>query len=215
MPRIEYASSVFPAAPPSHRLPHRSEPSPHGLRAISDNRFRATSGNRFRVLHGVMAGALFAVLTLLVGCVSGSPSVQTPTLGQKVAATLIGDDGAPVPIPLAGSRFVVLEFWSPACEPCKQIIPAVRAKRAALEQKGATLLHVAVLDKDQSANDAKATLALWGVDERFVIDVDGAYMHHLGAKDVPAFAIIDAAGVLRWVAPDNLTISNLLAAIPE
>jgi thiol-disulfide isomerase/thioredoxin len=136
-------------------------------------------------------------------------------LGQPVVTTLIGDDGAPAPLPVAGSRFVVLVFWSPACEPCKQILPAVSAKREALAAKGAALLDVAVLDKDQTANDAKATLALWGIDTRFAIDVDGAYMRRLGATDVPAIAIVDSAGVLRWLAPDSVTISNVIAAIPE
>ncbi len=197
MPRIEYAREVLSADSTSAR------PIPSPIPGARPHR------------GGAFAGVLLFVAGLLAGCSGAPSSLQTPSLNQPVPVTLVGDDGAPAAIPVAGSRFVVLEFWSPTCEPCKKIIPAVIARRAALEEKGATLLHVAVLDKDQTANDAKATLALWGVNERFVIDPEGAYMRHLGAKDVPAFAIVDSAGVLRWVAPDGVTITNLIAAIPE
>ncbi|MFO0589147.1 MAG: TlpA disulfide reductase family protein [Polyangiaceae bacterium] len=163
---------------------------------------------------GVCAAALALTPVLALGC-GGAQSLQTAALDQPVAVSLPGDDGAPAAIPPPGARYTVLEFWSPTCEPCKQIVPAVLKKRAELAQKGADLVHVAVLEQGQSANDAKATLAFWGVNERFVVDMDGAYMHKLGARSVPAFAIVDAAGTLRWVAPDGITISGLLAAIPE
>jgi len=143
------------------------------------------------------------------------PSLDTPALQQPVPATLLGDDGGSVPVPAAGARSTVLHFWSASCEPCKRTIPAVVAKRAEMQAKGATLMLVAVLEPGQTANDAKATLALWGIDERFVIDMEGAYLRKVGAKDLPAFAIVDAAGVLRWVAPDGVTISNILSSIPE
>lgn len=163
---------------------------------------------------GVLVGALVSTPVLLAGC-GGPASLPTASLNQSVTVTLPGDDGAPFAIPPPGARYTVLEFWSPTCEPCKQILPAVLKKRAELAQKGADLVHVAVLEQGQSANDAKATMAFWGVNERFVVDVDGAYMHKLGAKNVPAFAIVDAAGTLRWVAPDGITISGLISAIPE
>lgn len=209
MPRIEYALEVLSADSTHSARPDLPDP-PSAPRSRASNT-RSGAGPR----HRAFAGVLLAVLGLLVGCSGAPPSAQTPALDKPVPVTLVGDDAAPAPIPVAGSRFVVLAFWSPTCEPCKKTIPAVLAKRAALEQKGAKLLHVAVLDKDQTANDAKATLALWGIEERFVIDAEGAYMRRLGAKDVPAFAIVDSAGVLRWVAPDGVTISNILAAIPE
>jgi thiol-disulfide isomerase/thioredoxin len=126
----------------------------------------------------------------------------------------VRDDGAPAPIPVPGARAVVLDFWSPTCEPCKRTIPAMLAKRAEIEQKGAVLLLVGVLEKDETPEDAKAVLALWGIDEHFAVDKEGAFLSKIGAKAVPAFAIVDAAGILRWVAPDGVTTKNVLAAIP-
>jgi thiol-disulfide isomerase/thioredoxin len=109
---------------------------------------------------------------------------------------------------------MVLDFWSPSCEPCKRTIPAVLARRADIEKKGAVHVLVAVLQKGESVNDARAALATWGIDERFVVDEDGALLAKIGVPEVPAFAIVDSAGLLHWVAPPGVTISNILDAIP-
>lgn len=164
--------------------------------------------------------ALFAVAAIatavLPGCLGASmPSLDTPSLQQPVPATLLADDGSPVGVPLPGARSVVIHFWSPANEACKKTIPAVVAKRAEMQAKGATLMLVAVMPAGQTANDAKATLALWGIDERFAIDVEGAYFRKIGAHDVPAFAVVDAAAGLPWLAPTGVTTPTTLAPIRE
>lgn len=168
-------------------------------------------------LHRAAALLLISALsTSTFGCFGATiSSLDTPSLQQPVPTTLLGDDGAPAPVPVPGARSTVFHFWSASCEPCRRTIPAVVAKRAEMQQKGATLVLVAVLEQGQTANDAKATLGLWGIEERFVIDMEGAFLRKVGAKDLPAFAIVDSSGVLRWVAPDGVTISNILASIPE
>lgn len=158
--------------------------------------------------------AALSLSLLAAGCYGPLPSAESPSLDKPVAATLPGDDGAPVPVVAPGARAVVLDFWSPSCAPCQRTIPAVLARRAEITAKGAVHVLIAVLKKGESVNDAKAALALWGVEERFVIDQDGAFLAKIGARDVPAFAIVDSAGVLRWVAPDGVTISDILKAIP-
>lgn len=149
-----------------------------------------------------------------MGCYGPLPSAQTPALGKPVAATLTAEDGAPSPIPAAGGKAMVLDFWSPSCEPCKRTIPAVLSRRADIEKKGAVHVLVAVLKKGESVNDAKAALATWGIPEGFVVDQEGALLAQIGAPEVPAFAIVDSKGVLHWVAPPGVTISNILDAIP-
>lgn len=158
--------------------------------------------------------AVLPFALLAAGCYGPLPSAQTPSLGKPLAATLTGDDGAPSPIPAPGGKALLLDFWSPSCEPCKRTIPAVLARREDIEKKGAVHVLVAVLQKGESVNDAKAALAAWGITERFVVDEEGAFLAKVGAPDVPAFAIVDAAGVLHWVAPSGVTISNILDAIP-
>lgn len=166
-----------------------------------------------------MATRVLAPLALLLplslaACAAGVPSAETAMLGKPVPVTLARDDGAPAPIPVPGARSVVLDFWSPTCAPCKVTIPAVLAKRAEIEAKGAVHVLVCVLEKDESIEDARAVLSLWGINEPFLVDRDGAMLAKVGARDVPAFAIIDSAGVLQWVAPDGVTIKDVLAAIP-
>jgi len=161
--------------------------------------------------------AAFALLLFplpLAACGASVSSAESPSLDKPVPITLQRDDGSQVAIPVSGVRAVVLDFWSTSCEPCKRTVPAVLAKRAEIEKKGALLLLVGVLDKDQTPDDAKSILALWGVQEPFLVDQEGAYLKKIGARDVPAFAVVDSGGILRWVAPDSVTMANVLAAIP-
>jgi thiol-disulfide isomerase/thioredoxin len=153
-------------------------------------------------------------LVLASACSGGVSSVQTATLLQPVPVTLPRDDGVPTAIPVAGARAVVLDFWSPTCAPCKRTIPAVLARRAEIEAKGAVHVLVCVLETDETVEDARTVLSLWGISEPFLVDRSGAFLSKVGARDVPAFAIIDAAGILQWVAPDGVTIKDVIAAIP-
>ena len=77
----------------------------------------------------------FASLTLVAACGAGVPSAETPMLEKPVPVALTADDGAPAPIPIPGAGPLVLDFWSPTCEPCKRTIPAMLAKRAEIEAK--------------------------------------------------------------------------------
>ena len=156
----------------------------------------------------------FASLTLVAACYGGLPSAETAMLDKPVPVTLVRDDGTPAAIPVPGARAVVLDFWSPTCAPCKKTIPAMLAKKAELAGKGAVLVLVCVLDKDESVDDARAVLALWGVQESFLVDRGGAFLAKVGARGVPAFAVIDSAGILRWLAPDSITSKDILSAIP-
>ncbi len=139
---------------------------------------------------------------------------MTPSLDKPLPIALMADDGAPAQTLIPPGKAVVFNFWSPSCGPCKNTISAVQKKEADIENKGAVHVLVLVQNKGETLNDAKAALALWGIKGRFLVDTDGAFFAKVGARDVPAFAITDAAGVLRWVAPDGITISNILDAIP-
>lgn len=169
----------------------------------------STSSRRLAALAALLCFAL-------AGCMaSGARSAETTSLNKPIPMSLTRDDGAPAAIPVPGARAAVLDFWSPTCEPCKRTIPAMLAKRAELEKRGAVHVLVAVLEKGESADDARAVLSLWGIQEPFLVDSGGALLAKVGARDVPAFAVVDAAGVLVWLAPDGITAADVLAAIPE
>jgi thiol-disulfide isomerase/thioredoxin len=159
--------------------------------------------------------AVLLGLALAAGCGGGgAQSAMTPSLNKPIAMSLTRDDGTPAAIPVPGGRAAVLDFWSPTCEPCRRTIPAMLAKRGEIEKRGAVHVLVAVLDKDEPAENARAVLSLWGIQEPFLVDSGGALLAKVGARDVPAFAVVDAAGVLVWVAPDGITAADVLAAIP-
>jgi hypothetical protein len=134
-------------------------------------------------------------------------------LDRVVELRLSGEDGAPLIAPTAGAQATVLHFWTPPCAACRSTVPAVLAKRKELAAKGARLLLVCVLGPEESAEDARAVLFLWGVSEPFVVDRGGVTMAQIGAVNVPAIAIVDSDRVLRWLAPDGVTVSDIVGAI--
>lgn len=163
-----------------------------------------------------------AALVLLLAVAAGGPacttsvaSADSPALGEIVQLGLTTPEGAPVALPSAGARATVLHFWSPECPSCRSTIPALLGKRRELEAQGASILLVGVLDAADSAEDARAVLSLWGIYEPFVVDRRGASMALLGARNVPAVAIIDAQRVLWWLAPDGITPSDVVKALPS
>jgi hypothetical protein len=132
-------------------------------------------------------------------------------LDQVVPLRLVGEDGAPV---APGGRATVIHFWSPSCAACRSTIPAVLAKRRDLQAKGAEVLLVCTLGPEEHVEDARAVLSLWGIEERFAVDRGGAAMAQIGARSLPAIAIVDAGGHLRWLAPDGVTASDIVEASP-
>jgi thiol-disulfide isomerase/thioredoxin len=148
-------------------------------------------------------------------CSSGVASADSPALNQVVSLGLTTQEGAPVALPTAGSRAAVLHFWAPECPSCRATIPALLKKRREIEAAGATILLVAVLGEADSADDARAVLSIWGIEEPFVIDRRGAAMGQIGARAVPAVAVVDARGALSWIAPDGITPSDVVKALPS
>jgi hypothetical protein len=134
-------------------------------------------------------------------------------LDRVVELRLSGEDGAALIAPTAGAQATVLHFWTPQCGACRATIPAVLAKRKELAAKGARVLLVCVLGSDEPAEDARAALLLWGINEPFAVDRDGVAMAQIGAINVPAIAILDSDRVLRWLAPDGVTASDIVGAI--
>jgi hypothetical protein len=147
-------------------------------------------------------------------CSRGVRSADSLALNQTVQHGLIGLDGSAVTLPIPGTRATVLHFWSPGCSSCRSTIPALIRKRPEIQATGASLVLVCVLGPGDSPDDARAVLALWGIYEPFVIDRQGAAMNVIGAPSLPAVAILDERGVLTWLAPDGITPSDVVRALP-
>lgn len=159
--------------------------------------------------------SVFALGLLAVASCGGRPS-PTPINphARNVTFTLPSDEGALVTVPLAGARTTVVDFFGPTCEPCKAKVPALVARRDALEKKGAKLVLVAVLADGESTEDAKRALTAWGVSAPFLVDRDGTGRREAGILTLPATTVLDASGALRWSAPERATADDVVAAVP-
>lgn len=163
------------------------------------------------VRRGLLLGAMLAALE---ACGGGMASAPSPALGTRVTASMSTDAGATLGVPDTVAKSVVLYFWAPGLAACKATIPALLKKKWDLEAKGARLVLVASLGEKDSADDARTVLSSWGVDEHFAIDRGHAFADQLGAHDVPAIVIVDHDGIVRWVSPDGVTMSDVMSALP-
>jgi hypothetical protein len=107
-----------------------------------------------------------------------------------------------------------LDFFSPSCDPCREKVPALVAKRGELEARGAKLVLVAVLADSESTNDAQRSLASWGVSEGFLVDKGGVSNREAGVSGLPATLVLDADGGRVWTAPPTATAADVLAHVP-
>jgi len=162
-----------------------------------------------------IAQAVLRVLApgvLVTGC--GATPASAPTTTNAVGFSLPSDEGTLVTIPIPGARATVLDFFGPTCGPCKTKVPALEAKRAEFEAKGAKLVLVSVLGDGESTADAKRALASWGVTAPFLVDRDGTGKREAGVVNLPATIVIDASGTVKWVATPTATADDVIAALP-
>ena len=168
----------------------------------------------------MMRGARFAILALIIACScdgrnsEASRGVASPAgIGQQVTYTLISNDGELTTIPILG-RITVLEYWAPTCKPCSETLPRVVAMRSALRARGAELVLVGILASDESTSLAEQTLAEWHIaGEPFLIDRNEVSVRDAAVTTLPTTQVLDAAGLLRWVARENTSSNDLLTAV--
>ena len=174
---------------------------------------RAQRGIRHEWAEAMATLRLGLLLALLAGCGrSPPPSAPSDKLGQTVSFSLPSDDGALVAVPLAGVRATVLDFFGPTCEPCRKKVPELNAQRTALAVHGAKLALVAVLADGESSDDAKHALAAWGVIAPFLVDAEGTGQREAGVIALPTTVVLDAHGVMKWVAPASASAKDVVAA---
>jgi AhpC/TSA family len=98
--------------------------------------------------------------------------------------------------------------------PCKVAVPALFARKAEIEAKGARLVLVGVLADAETTEDARRALASWGVRAPFLKDSGGVSQRELGVDKLPATVVLDGTGVVRWVAPPDAAPDDVVTALP-
>ena len=158
-------------------------------------------------------------LAAFLGCnatpVPATPraSAQSPVLGETISLTLPTDRGGLVTIPLEGARATVVDFFSPACEPCRISVPELLARDGAVRARGGRVVLVAVLSDGESTEAARLALGSWGVRASFLVDREGASRRDLGVSALPATLVLDPSGKVRWVAPPGASADEIVSAV--
>jgi thiol-disulfide isomerase/thioredoxin len=151
---------------------------------------------------------------LLASCsASVPPSAKHPRLGFPALFTLPAETGELTSVPEAPpAKATVVAFWATSCEPCQQRVAGLAKQAERWNADGVSLVLVAVLRPDETADSARSTLASWGAPRPFLVDRQGEVDKVLGVDKLPAIWVLDAGGTLRWAAPEQATAEQVGAA---
>ena len=128
--------------------------------------------------------------------------------GEAVPAQLLSSQGGPAGQEMAGfvgRRPIFIVYWRPK-DPVSEANLASAADVHKAAAPDAVFFPVAILAASQSPEDVKSRLAALGlstVSPR--LDGSGQLATILGVRTVPAFALVDAGGVLRLAGGSDLT----------
>lgn len=177
-------------------------------------------GNRQRVIVMVIVAApLIALFTLLgfalarsggvpagvaINSAFGEAEVTTEFARDFTLTTFTGEE-----VRLSGlrGRYVMVDFWSSWCPPCREEAPVLAAAYDRYRTQGVEFVGVAVWDVQEEAarfiEDSGATYPA-GVDTRGVIGVD------YGLTGIPEKYFIDPQGhiVRKYVGPMSEDVLN-------
>lgn len=165
-----------------------------------------------RRAHVATLAAIVAVTSSACGA-SVRSSDRSPLLDHPLAFALPSSDGGELVVPTRDGSKLVLDFFSPYCEPCKTKLPELWTRKAAIEARGARLVLVAMLHEDEPPALAEKALASWGVRAPFLVDHDGSMREKVGVARLPTTMIVDERGTLRWIAPEDATSDEVVAAL--
>ena len=82
-----------------------------------------------------------------------------------------------------------------------------------IEALGGKLVLIGVFADSETTDDARRALASWGVGGApFLVDSGDASKREAGVRALPSTLVLDAKGVVRWVAPPDATAADVVAA---
>jgi len=145
---------------------------------------------------------LVGVAVLTTGVVVGIVALTRPTgsgivKGQPVP-NIVGTtlDGQPFDLTALRGHPVLINFWGPTCEPCRQEFPLFKAK---LGEHAADGLVVVGILTDDPADLARTFVADEGATWSTVIDPGAAIKKAYNVIGRPQTYFVDRAGILRSI----------------
>lgn len=163
------------------------------------------------------ATSLVSLALLLLAAACGGPgalppSAASPALGETHSFDLPSNTGDLITVPQPSAKLTIVDAFAPTCAPCREKVPALLAERDALAASGAKVVLVAVLADGESDADAARALASWGASAPFLVDRGGVLRRELAVDALPATVVVDQTGKVRWVAPVEATVEDVVAA---
>jgi cytochrome c biogenesis protein CcmG/thiol:disulfide interchange protein DsbE len=128
------------------------------------------------------------------GATSSTGLIDVDEPAPPIVGTTL--DGAPFDLAGLRGRPVIVNFWGPTCEPCRDEFPLFTSKLA--EHAGDNLTVVGILMYD-SPDPARAFITELGATWATVDDPDGAIRRTYRVLARPQSYFIDADGVLRAI----------------
>jgi cytochrome c biogenesis protein CcmG/thiol:disulfide interchange protein DsbE len=116
-----------------------------------------------------------------------------------VGATL---DGVPFDLATTRGKPVIVNFWGPSCDPCRDEFPLLAAKLAEHSRDG--LVIVGVLT-DDPPEPARTFIAQYRATWPTVIDPEKTIKTAYRVVGRPQTYFIDGAGIIRWIQIGELT----------
>ena len=126
---------------------------------------------------------------------------------NQPAPAIVGTtlDGATFDLASLRGRPVIVNFWGPTCEPCRDEFPLFTAKLAEHAADGVTIVGVRMYDSVPQSLDF---IAQFGATWATVDDPDGAIRRAYRVLARPQTYFIDAEGILRAIQVGELTVDR-------
>ncbi len=144
------------------------------------------------VLAGVVGGAAMAA-----GPAAGAPADTQSAPRIAPDFTLRAAAGENLRLSELRGRVVLLNFWSNACAPCRQILPQLGQWQAQYREAG---LAVLAINLDADAQAARATAERLALGYPVLLDQDKTVSRAYALAALPTTVLIDRDGRIRAVA---------------
>lgn len=99
------------------------------------------------------------------------------------------------------TRAVLVVFWATWCKPCIHEIPVIRELNRYYGPAGLRVVAIGVNQGDETRQRLAEATARHGIDYPVLFDWEGHAARMFGVFALPSAALIDSAGIVRWLGP--------------